>query len=117
MKKVTIIGGATGREHAFAKKFRESADYEISAILWAHNPFVENLCKTYAVVDLDNINAVHNKVREFNPDYVLIGQGEVTQRGIRDLLDSDGIPCIAPTKEMAKIEGSKSFFRKLHRVS
>lgn len=113
MKKVTIVGGATGRDHGIVKQFVSSGEYQTSAVLWADNPFIKNLCSDYKVVNLDNVAEVRKTIQIMKPDYVVVGQGEVTQKGLRDLLDEDKIPCIAPTQSMAQIEGSKSFFREL----
>lgn len=113
-KHALLIGGATGREHAIAKHFARRTDYILSAILWAEHRFVEEICTgTYAIIDLNDVQRVYEKVLEIAPDYVIIGQGEVIQRGIKDMLDRAGIRCIAPTKEAALIEGSKTYLRGL----
>lgn len=114
MRHVVLIGGATGREHAIAKHFARTKKYRLSVILWAENLFVRDLCNgEYHVIDLNDIDRVFNKIMEILPDYVIVGQGEVIQRGLKNMLNRVGIKCIAPTKEAAKIEGSKTYLRDL----
>ena len=113
MKKVVLIGGATGREHAIAKQFYDCG-YQLSAILWADNRFVAKYCNgEYCQIDLDDVNAVFEAIVNIKPDYVIIGQGEVIQRGLGDMLKRNNIPCIGPGKNLAQLEGSKTFCRDL----
>lgn len=113
MKNVILVGGATGREHAIAKQFNEEG-YRLSAILWADNPFIEKLCTgKYLKINLDDVENVYKAIIEINPDYVVIGQGEVIQRGLCDMLKEKGIMCIGPSKKLAQLEGSKTFCRDL----
>ncbi|MBQ8425247.1 MAG: hypothetical protein IJX17_04430 [Clostridia bacterium] len=114
MKHALLVGGATGREHAIAKHFSKNGNYKFSAILWAEHKFIKELCSgEYAVINLDEVEKVFDKIVEISPDYVIIGQGEVIQRGLKDMLIKANIPCIAPTKEAAIIEGSKTYLRNL----
>jgi len=113
MKKVVLVGGATGREHAIARQFYAQG-YELSAILWADNEYVKKLCTgRYLKINLDDVDSVFNAIVELKPDYVVIGQGEVIQRGLCDMLNKEKIPCIGPTKKLAQLEGSKTFCRDL----
>lgn len=114
MKHALLVGGATGREHGIAKHFYSNEDYILSAILWADNQYVKRLCQgSYSVMELTDVDAVFEEIRSVSPDFVIIGQGEVIQRGLKDMLRNVGIPCIAPTYESAKIEGSKTYLRNL----
>lgn len=113
MKNVVLVGGATGREHAIAKQFNKEG-YKLSAILWADNQYIKKLCTgKYLNINLDDVQKVYNAIVEINPDYVVIGQGEVIQRGLCDMLKEKGIMCIGPSKKLAQLEGSKTFCRDL----
>lgn len=46
-------------------------------------------------------------------DFVVIGPEEPLAAGIVDQLQAVGIPCIGPTKALAKLESSKAFTRRL----
>ena len=112
-KKVVLVGGATGREHIIAKQFIKE-NYELSVILWANNEFIKRICNgMYMIIDLDDVNLIANKIQLINPDFVFIGQGEPIQKGLGNLLKKDNIKFIGPTKNLAKIEGSKSYCRQL----
>ena len=112
-KKVVLVGRATGREHIIAKEFIKD-NYELSAILWANNEFIKNLCNgIYINIDLDDVVTITQKIKLIKPDFVFIGQGEAIQKGLCDLLKQENIKFIGPTKNLAKIEGSKVYCRKI----
>ena len=112
-KKVVLVGGATGREHIIAKEFIKD-NYELSAILWANNEFIKNICNgMYFNIDLDDVVKITQKIKLIKPDFVFIGQGEPIQKGLCDLLKQENIKYIGPTKNLAKIEGSKTYCRKI----
>jgi len=57
--------------------------------------------------------ALENAAKE-RPDFVVIGPEEPLESGLVDRLQGDlGIPCIGPTKELARLESSKVFTRQL----
>lgn len=113
MKRVVLIGGATGREHAIVKQFNEKG-YEISALLSEHNKYIKELCTgEYQRVNIENIKSVLNDIISLQPDYVIIEQEETMRRDIVDMLKKQNIPCIGATKKQAQIENSKIFCRKL----
>jgi phosphoribosylamine--glycine ligase len=51
--------------------------------------------------------------REQKPDFVLVGPEEPLAEGIVDSLEALGIPCVGPTKNLARLESSKAFTREL----
>lgn len=112
-KKVVLVGGSTGREHIIAKQFIKE-NYELSAILWANNEFIKKICNgIYKIINLDDVLKIVNEIKLINPDYVFIGQGEPIQKGLCDLLKKENIKFIGPTKNLAKIEGSKIYCREI----
>ena len=59
------------------------------------------------------------QAREQRPDFVIVGPEEPLAEGIVDALQELGIPCVGPTKSLARLESSKSFTRELlsrHRI-
>lgn len=51
--------------------------------------------------------------KKFAPDFAVIGPEEPLAAGIVDLLRDMGIPAVGPTKNLARVESSKSFTRRL----
>jgi len=51
--------------------------------------------------------------REQRPDFVVVGPEEPLAEGIVDSLEALGIPCVGPTKSLARLESSKTFTRDL----
>ncbi len=60
------------------------------------------------------IEQILNRAREEKPDFVLIGPEEPLAAGVVDAIQGKlGIPCIGPTKSLARLESSKAFTREL----
>ena len=53
------------------------------------------------------------RAREAKPDFVVVGPEEPLADGVVDELRGLGIPCIGPTRSLARIESSKVFAREL----
>ncbi|MGH8024212.1 MAG: phosphoribosylamine--glycine ligase, partial [Limisphaerales bacterium] len=54
------------------------------------------------------------RAKEARPDFVVVGPEDPLANGVVDRLQDDlKIPCIGPTRELAQLEASKSFARKL----
>lgn len=112
MKKVVLVAAATGRDHMIAKHLSADPNIELSVVIWADSSYIKNLCNgEYRVVDLDDVQKVCDIIKKIKPDYVVPGQGDILQHGLTDILNESNILCIGPVKEIAKIEGSKTFMR------
>lgn len=53
------------------------------------------------------------QAKKTKPDFVVIGPEEPLAAGIVDRLQDEGIPCVGPVQELAKLESSKAFTRNL----
>jgi phosphoribosylamine--glycine ligase len=58
-------------------------------------------------------NQILARAREENPDFVIVGPEEPLADGIVDSLQELGIPCVGPTRSLARLESSKAFTREL----
>lgn len=63
----------------------------------------------------DSLVDVETFVKNFKPDFAIIGPEEPLAAGVVDRLAELGVPAIGPTKALAQIEASKSFTRTLFR--
>jgi phosphoribosylamine--glycine ligase len=111
--KVLLIGNG-GREHCIAEtlcKNREKT--ELFAYMSAKNPGIVKLSSGFEIGKSSDVDAMKKYALKIQPDFVVVGPELPLSLGIVDVLDGHNIPCIGPTKELAKLETSKSFTRLL----
>jgi phosphoribosylamine--glycine ligase len=104
--KILVIGGG-GREHALVWKFRQSALVEH---IWCApgNGGIAPLAECIAVNtgDLAAVVALGEKLR---PDLTIVGPELPLVAGIADEFASRGLRLLGPSKQAARLEGSKAF--------
>jgi|SRR5665213_58500 len=61
----------------------------------------------------DDIEVVRAYAERVRPDFVVIGPEEPLAAGVVNVLQDLGIPSVGPTKNLARLETSKSFLREL----
>ncbi len=105
-----LVVGTGAREHTICESLKDEA--EIYSIMSNTNPGIARLSqyKLASESDMDKIKqfALENKV-----DMAIIGPEAPLEQGIVDLLEREGINCVGPTQEAAKIETDKAFMRNL----
>jgi len=104
--KVLLIGNGA-REHAIATALDKS-DVTIYAHMERKNPGIAKLCKEITIGPITEIKKLPDL---FGIDYAIIGPEAPLAAGISDFIIAQGVPCIAPCKDAAMIETSKSFAR------
>ncbi|MFZ5948725.1 MAG: phosphoribosylamine--glycine ligase [Stygiobacter sp.] len=108
--KVAIIGGG-GREHSLALKiFKSKLLTELYVI--PGNPGTQKIAKNISLKSED-VEGVVKFCTEQNIDLVIIGPEKPLTLGLADELLKKGIKVFGPTKSAARIEGEKSFAKKL----
>jgi len=108
--KVAIIGGG-GREHALALKIKESKLLTKLFVL-PGNPGTKKIAENIHIKTDDN-DSIVKFCMEQNIDLVIIGPEKPLTTGLADLLIENGIKVFGPTKSAARIEGEKSFAKKI----
>ena len=104
--KVLVIGNG-GREHALAKAL--ARDPEVQAVYAAPgNPGIGAVAELHAVDPLDGA-AVADLAAELAVDLVIVGPEAPLVAGVADAVRGHGIACFGPSREAARIEGSKAF--------
>ena len=103
--------GKDGRTSAIERCLRNSPRVGVGPVNlspWSGQPIAEAMAN------------VLRRAREERPDFVIVGPEDPLAHGIVDALQEQlGIPCIGPTKALARLESSKAFTRELlrkHRV-
>ena len=130
MKALLIGNGA--REHVVAETLKKSYRNEVSgklenqrfssnkkialySYLKAKNPGIISLSKDFEVGNYNDFKKIKNFVHKIKPDFAFVGPEAPLNNGIVDLLNEIGVNAVGPTKNLAKLETSKSFTRNLLR--
>lgn len=107
---VAIIGSG-GREHALALKIKESKSLSKLYVI-PGNPGTKTIAEN---VDLNSSN--HNSIVQFcsqnKVDLIIIGPEKPLTEGLSDSLRANGFSVFGPSKRAARIEGEKSFAKKI----
>ncbi|MEV3989557.1 phosphoribosylamine--glycine ligase [Streptomyces sp. NPDC049837] len=104
--KVLVIGGGA-REHALCRSL--SLDPDVTALHCAPgNAGIAEVAELHQVDALDG-DAVARLATGLEADLVVVGPEAPLVAGVADAVRAAGIPCFGPSKEAARLEGSKAF--------
>ncbi|MGP4016772.1 phosphoribosylamine--glycine ligase [Saccharopolyspora sp. 5N708] len=104
--RILVIGGG-GREHAIVLAL--SRDPSVTALACAPgNAGTAALAETYGV-DVAKPDDVAELAAKWSADLVVFGPETPLVAGAADAVRAAGIACFGPSKEAARIEGSKAF--------
>ncbi|KAK1963326.1 phosphoribosylamine-glycine ligase [Colletotrichum sublineola] len=111
-----LLVGKGGREHALAWKLSHSPSVEHVFVFPGNGGTAKGLL---------NVSNVNEKVEDyadlvsvskrFSITLVVVGPDDDVVNGIEGFFRDSGIPCFAPTKQAAEIEGSKAYAKDLMR--
>ncbi len=108
MNKVLIIGKG-GREHALAWKFASYNSVE-QVFCAPGNPGIANENKVSAIsIEANNVEELLKFAQEEKITLTVVGPEGPLVEGIVDRFNEEGLRCFGPTKEAAKLEGSKIY--------
>nr|PZN23691.1 MAG: phosphoribosylamine--glycine ligase [Mycolicibacterium hassiacum] len=102
-----LVIGSGAREHALLLALRRDPDVDALAIA-PGNAGTAAIADQYDV-DITDGDAVAGLARRIGADLVVIGPEVPLVLGVADAVRAVGIACFGPTKQAARIEGSKSF--------
>jgi phosphoribosylamine---glycine ligase len=103
--------GSGGREHALCKKIYESKIVK-KIVCFPGNAGTSQLAINIDV-NILNFKKVLNLIKFHKIDLVIIGPEDPLVRGLVDYLKDNKIKVFGPNKLAAKLEGSKSFMKKI----
>lgn len=114
MKRILLIGNGA-REHVIAETLKRSPQgCELGVFAGAVNPGLEKLANVYYNVDtLLNFEELKKFATDFRPDFAFVGPDEQVAAGAADALLEVGVQSVAPLRDLARLESSKSFTRDL----
>jgi phosphoribosylamine--glycine ligase len=102
-----LVIGSGAREHALLLALRRDPEVEELAVA-PGNAGTASIADQYDV-DITGGDAVVALARRIGADLVVIGPEVPLVLGVADAVRAAGIACFGPTKDAARIEGSKSF--------
>jgi phosphoribosylamine--glycine ligase len=103
----TLVIGAGGREHALARALaRDPGVTEVHVA--PGNPGAAAVATTHDVDPMD-AEAVTALAERLGVDLVVVGPEAPLVAGVADAVRARGIACFGPTREAARLEGSKAF--------
>ena len=110
--KVLAVGGG-GREHAIVDAL-VAGGAEVYCYMPCLNPGIKKAVKGYVVGKIDkNFDELAGAAVKYGIKLAVIGPEAPLATGIVDELEKRGVACIGPGKDLAKLETSKSFTRRL----
>jgi len=103
----TLVIGSGGREHALALAL--SRDPNVTEVHVAPgNPGTAGVAELHDVDPLDGMS-VADLAQKLGIDLVVIGPEAPLVAGVADAVRERGIACFGPSREAARLEGSKAF--------
>jgi phosphoribosylamine--glycine ligase len=112
--KVLVVGGG-GREHALAWKLAQNPGCaELHAA--PGNPGIAQIGACHPV-RAEDAEGLLNLCRSLDIDLVVVGPEAPLVAGVADLLRTGGVSVFAPSREAARIEGSKTFAKDVMRAA
>ena len=106
-----LVVGSGGREHALAHTLSKSPD--VSAVLAAPGNGGTAACgENVALADTD-VPGIVALAKDRGIDLVVVGPEAPLVAGLRDALETAGVPCFGPDAYAAQLEGSKAFAKEV----
>jgi phosphoribosylamine--glycine ligase len=105
-----LIVGAGGREHALAWKLKQEPGIELFCA--PGNGGTDGI-GTNVPISAEDIPGLHEFARDKKIDLTIAGPEAPLVLGIVDLFTAKGLTVFGPTRDAARIEGSKSFSKNL----
>ena len=109
--KILVVGGGA-REHAITEALSKD-DTTIFAVMKNRNPGIDKYCEDILYLAETEVEKITDWASDKGIEMVIIGPEGPLEAGLVDELLEVGIPCIGPTKELARLETSKAFTRGL----
>ena len=107
-----LVVGTGAREHAICEAAIKDDETELYSIMSNQNPGIARISE-FKIGSENDIPLVRKFAQENKVDMAIIGPEAPLEKGIVDSLLEDGIYCVGPTREAARIETDKAFMRNL----
>jgi phosphoribosylamine--glycine ligase len=109
-----LLVGHGAREHAIAEAVMESnKSPRLFSYMKSKNPGIAKLSEDFQLGSYSKLDEIKNFATANNIEFAVIGPEDPLNEGVVDALKAAGIPSVGPTKNLARLETSKSFTRLL----
>ena len=112
-----LVIGSGGREHALA--WKSAQDESVSKVFVCPGnagTALEDKLSNISI-NINDFSAIENFCIEESIDLVIIGPEQPLVNGLADYLQSKQIKTFGPSQAAARLEGSKTFFKRLlHKI-
>ena len=112
MTRILLVGNGA-REHVIAETLKRNKDVKLYSFMKSKNPGIAKLSEKFEIGDYSDLEKIKEFAEKNKIDFAFIGPEDPLNEGIVDVLKEDGVESVGPTKNLAKLETSKSFTRKL----
>ncbi len=121
MRKVLLIG-KDARSDCMADALGRAGAAVYTICDLPNHPGLARRSKLFRCGRTDDVGEVLAFAREVRPDLVVVGPEDPLANGVVDAIQAElgGVPCVGPTRALARLESSKSFTRRLlttHRIA
>lgn len=106
-----LVVGSGGREHALAHTLTKSPD--VSAVLAAPGNGGTASCGENVALSDTDVPGIVALAKDRGIDLVVVGPEAPLVAGLRDALESAGVPCFGPDAYASQLEGSKAFAKEV----
>jgi phosphoribosylamine---glycine ligase len=110
--KIGLLGSG-GREHAIARGLCQDENVRLYTAAPNINPGIHDLSEDYHLTRLEDLQNIKAYFKSQSVDLVVVGPEKPLIAGIVDQIRESGIPILGPTGSQARLEGDKSFMRRL----
>ena len=107
----TLVIGSGGREHALALALARDPD-RAEVHVAPGNPGIGQVATLHDVDPMDG-EAVADLAERLGVDLVVVGPEAPLVAGVADVVAGRGIACFGPSREAARLEGSKEFSKEV----
>ena len=114
MPKILLIGNGA-REHCIAETLKKNKDTILYSYIKSKNPGIISLSEDFEIGEYNDLDKIRRYALKIEPDFAFIGPEDPLNYGVVNLLKELKINAIGPTKNLARLETSKSFTRNLLR--
>ncbi|MBN2178951.1 MAG: phosphoribosylamine--glycine ligase [Deltaproteobacteria bacterium] len=113
MANVLLIGNGA-REHVIAEAvMRSKHNPKLFPYMKSNNPGIASLSESTTIGSYSDLEGINMFARKHTIDFAIIGPEDPLANGVVDSLNTIGIPSVGPTKDLARLETSKTFTRDL----
>ncbi len=114
MRDTVLVVGSGAREHAIAEALKRSPQSpDLLCFSNAQNPGIERLCRRYATGSVIDGATIAAFAKDQGATLAVIGPEAPLAAGVADALWATDVPTVGPTQNLARIESSKGFARRL----